>query len=59
MSIIPLPTTIEDRPGYFQLTEETAILTDADNRRNAEYLQRLLAAPTDFTLNIRSEAGEA
>ena len=44
MPIIPLPSQIEARSGEFQLTAETVILTDAPNRWNADYLQRLLAA---------------
>jgi hexosaminidase len=52
VTILPLPAQTEKRPGSFQLSAETGILTDTANRWNAEYLRGLLAAPTGFPLRL-------
>ena len=56
LTLIPLPVHIEELPGSYQLTPETVILADEANRRNAEFLQRLLSAPTGYPLPIRGES---
>jgi hexosaminidase len=51
-NIIPIPAEIEEQPDSFFLEPETVILSDSENRWNAEYLHDLLAAPTGFPFQI-------
>ena len=52
LSIIPLPAQIEQRPGVFTLTPQTAIITDAANTWNAAYLRNLLHHASGLPLPI-------
>jgi hexosaminidase len=54
MDVIHLPSRVEVRSGEFRLIGETVIQTDLPNRRNADYLQTLLAASTGFPFQIRT-----
>jgi hexosaminidase len=56
MNIIPLPSQIETRPGFFRLDKDTEIQTDPSNRWNADFLQSLLATPTGFPMRVRSSS---
>jgi hexosaminidase len=53
-NIIPLPTLMEERPGFFRLTPKTEIVADDANRLNADALHGLLAAPTGLLLRRRT-----
>jgi hexosaminidase len=55
VDIIPKPADIIYQVGEFRLTNDTSIVTDIANRSNAEYLRQLLAPPSGFHLDIRSE----
>jgi hexosaminidase len=57
MNMIPLPAKIEHRPGFFQLTPETVILTDAANRWYADYLAACTNIPLQVQTLTRSQSG--
>jgi hexosaminidase len=50
--IIPLPAQIEQRPGAFMFTPQTAIITDAANAWNAAYLRNLLHRASGLPLPV-------
>jgi hexosaminidase len=52
MHIIPLPMSIENRPGEFVLTPETGIFTDLLNEGNADYLHKMLSSSTGFPIPV-------
>ena len=54
MPIIPFPSQIEPRSGEFYLFADTVIMTDAANRLNGGYLQKLLEAPTGLSLPVQT-----
>ncbi|HVM70538.1 MAG TPA: glycoside hydrolase family 20 zincin-like fold domain-containing protein, partial [Anaerolineales bacterium] len=54
MPIIPLPSQIEPRSGEFHISADAVIMTDAANRLNGGFLQKLLEAPTGLTLPIQT-----
>ncbi|MFN2146684.1 MAG: beta-N-acetylhexosaminidase, partial [Anaerolineales bacterium] len=51
-NLIPHPSTLKSKGGYFCLDEDTRLCPDSANQTNAEYLQRLLQPSTGFPLEI-------
>ncbi len=56
INIIPLPEIIEYLPGMHRFTKESIILTDSANLWNANFLRKLLSAPTGFQFAIQDES---
>jgi hexosaminidase len=54
LNLIPLPAELEEQPGFFRLSAETDIFCDEANRPNADFLRRLLSAPTGFPLRVQT-----
>ncbi len=53
ISIIPEPVKIIPEDGEFILTNKTVILTDAQLKKNAEFLKKILTQATGFNLPIK------
>ncbi len=57
-AILPIPSSLTPREGFFECRTDTVILTDAESRKTAELLSWYLREPTgyDFPLEKGSEA---
>ena len=53
ISIIPKPIKVDIKLNHFTLTKNTAILTDPDLLKQAEFLKNLIAPSTGFELVIK------
>jgi hexosaminidase len=54
-SIIPQPVDIQPQEGFFELTPETAIITDPSSQHRGEYLADTLAPAMGFRLSVRQQ----
>ena len=52
--LIPHPVKIDRKPGFFELTADSAIAVDAGDESTLCYLRDLLAPATGFELPVRS-----
>ncbi len=55
VKVIPQPLEVEKGDGHFIITSETKIVTDAVNRANAIYLQKMLEPAFNHELELTSK----